>query len=398
MAKSPSMPKILMATTSPMFLDWFLVPYARHFRSIGWTVDALANADAEFVNRSEFDDYFVAPWSRNPLQPANVLRAPRRVREVVERGYDLVHVHSPVAAFVMRHALRRSRGVGGPRLIYTAHGFHFHANGSPLKNYAFRTLEKLAGAWTDYLVVMNRDDERAALDHRFVPRSRLRLMPGIGVDLERYSRASIAPAEVARFRAGLGVGDAPYFVMAAEFIERKRHRDLLQALRRVSAEAALPPAHLLLAGGGPLLPDMRALAGELGIADRVHFIGFRDDIPLVLSDAAALVLPSAQEGLPRCILEALSMGVPVVGSRIRGNVDLLEDDVGYLFDPGDVSSLAAALRQILLDPGEARARARMGEAKVARYDLRELIRLHEELYDEALGVNIQEQPERRRVS
>jgi glycosyltransferase involved in cell wall biosynthesis len=391
------MPRLLMVTTSPMFLDWFLVPYARHFRSKGWTVDALANDDAEFVHRAEFDDYFVAPWSRNPLRPANVLGAPGKVREVVARGYDLVHVHSPVAAFVTRHALRAARGADGPRLIYTAHGFHFHANGSPLKNAVFRWLEKLAGRWTDYLVVMNRDDERAATVDRFVPPDRLRFMPGIGVDLDRYSRARVAPADVARFRAEVGIGDAPYFVMAAEFIARKRHRDLLLALGGLARDAAIPAAHLVLAGGGPLLPELRALAAELGVADRVHFVGFRDDIPVVVSDAAALVLPSQQEGLPRCILEAMSMGVPVVASRIRGNVDLLDGGAGYLFEAGDVPALEASLRRVLTARDEARTRGAVGAARAARYGLRELIRMHEELYAEALADGPPELVERRQA-
>jgi glycosyltransferase involved in cell wall biosynthesis len=380
-----------MATTSPMFLDWFLAPFARHFRGLGWTVDSLANADAEFARRADFDRHFVAPWSRNPLRLANLTEAPALVRSVAARGYDIVHVHSPVAAFVTRLGLRRARRAGGPRVIYTAHGFHFHANGAAATNAAFLGLEKLAGRWTDYLVVMNRDDERAALRHRLVPPDRLRLMPGIGVDLERFARAAVAPGEVRRFREEAGLGDAPYLLMAAEFIERKRHRDLLRAFQLLGPGGEGGPL-LVLAGTGPLLEEMRSLAGELGIGGRVRFLGFRTDMELLLRDAAGLVLPSAQEGLPRCVLEAMAMGVPVVGSRIRGNVDLLEGGVGHLFDPGDVPALAEALRRVLGDREEAAARARLGEARAADYDLRRLVRMHEELYAEALAAAHPEAP------
>ena len=81
------------------------------------------------------------------------IRPPREIRELVQRNdYDVVHVHSPVAAFVVRFALRR---LSRPRVVYTAHGFHFHRTAGRLRNAAFQSLERLAARWTDELIVIN---------------------------------------------------------------------------------------------------------------------------------------------------------------------------------------------------------------------------------------------------
>src|SRR5262245_45276068 len=143
-----------MAVTVPPTLD-FLVPLARHFRSKGWRVDGLASAlstnpggcragDETLCQRwaTSFDHLWDVPWSRNPLKLRNFLSAPKHVRALVEQqGYDLVHVHTPVAAFVTRLALRNMRKQSGPRVIYTAHGFHFYEGGPRLRGSIFRRLE-----------------------------------------------------------------------------------------------------------------------------------------------------------------------------------------------------------------------------------------------------------------
>jgi glycosyltransferase involved in cell wall biosynthesis len=105
-----------------------------------------------------------------------------------------------------------------------------------------------------------------------------------------------------------------------------------------------------------------------------------------MAGAVAVVLPSQQEGLPRCILEAMSIAVPVIGTRIRGTSELLEDGAaGVLVDVGDVEALAGALRRVLDDPETAREVGRRGQLRVGEYDVRKLVELHEQLYAEALA-------------
>ncbi len=125
-----------MISTIPGTLRTFVLPFAHHFRAQGWWVDAMAygvSTDAKCLQG--FDRVWEVEWSRNPLDPRNLVVAPPIIREVIEHGdYDIVHVHTPVAAFVSRYALKNLRKHGRPQLIYTAHGFHFHRGGKLLKN------------------------------------------------------------------------------------------------------------------------------------------------------------------------------------------------------------------------------------------------------------------------
>jgi glycosyltransferase involved in cell wall biosynthesis len=372
------MPSLLMVTTVPDTLRGFLLPFAEHFRRRGFRVDAMAAGVSGCPDSvAAFDRVWEVAWSRNPLDLRNLAVA-RRVREVATR-YDLVHVHTPVASFVTRLALRGRPGTGRPRVIYTAHGFHFYRGGPRLRGLAFRVLEQLAGRWTDYLVVINREDEEAA--RQIVPAERVRYMPGIGIDLDRYAPAAVSQTDVSRVRRELGLGAASrLFLMIAEFIPRKRHRDALAAFARLDR----PDARLAFAGTGPLVDEMKRRAAELGVADRVHFLGVRRDIPALVRASVAVLLPSQQEGLPRSAMESMSLGVPVVGSRIRGTADLLEGGGGVLVPVGDLTTLTDALARILDHPEEAREMGRRGRERVASYHLDTIIALHEALYEEAL--------------
>lgn len=378
------MPSVLMVTTVGVTLA-FLVPFARHFRRLGWTVDALTGSLDDFDGAQEFDRVFQVPWSRNPLDPRNLAVASRRVRRIVAQGrYELVHVHTPVASFATRFALR-DRKPSGPRIVYTAHGFAFHPAGKRWMNVALGGLERLAARWTDYAVVMNHEDAAAVARWNVLPPDRVWWMPGIGVDLNRYGPEAVPAPEVRALRAELGVEDAPWFLMIAEFTARKRHADLLHAFARLATNPAVPSATLVLAGTGPLEGPTRELARTLGIAPRVRFLGLRRDVPRLLAAATALVLPSQQEGLPRCVLEAMAMGLPAIGSRIRGTAELLEGGAGFLYELGDVPALSALLARVLLEPGAAAEAARRARERVEAYSEEKVVRLHEQLYAKALA-------------
>ncbi len=322
-------------------------------------------------------------WSRNPLDPRNLLAAPQVIRDLVTReGYNLVHVHTPVAAFVTRFALKDLRDRLGVKVIYTAHGFHFYAGGNSLKNTAFINLEKWGGKWTDYLVTINHEDKQAAERYQLLATDRIRYMPGIGVDLKYYNRQAVADADVAAVRQELNLGEHTQLLLSvAEFTARKHHVDAIAAFAKLGRE----DVHLAFAGTGPLMDKMQALATELGVAARIHFLGKRSDIPVLMKTASANILVSEQEGLPRCILESLALGTPTIGTKIRGTQDLLAGGCGLLVDVGDSDGLAAAMAEILDRPEDAANMSKLGSERISTYDLDAIVRLHEDLYAEALN-------------
>ncbi|MDJ0675323.1 MAG: glycosyltransferase family 4 protein [Calothrix sp. MO_167.B42] len=378
------MKKLLLITAIPNSLRAFLLPFAEHFRSRGWRVDAMArgvSTDTECIQA--FDRLWDVDIHRNPLDPRNLLIAPSQIRDIVVREkYDIVHVHMAVAAFVTRYALKDVRNQGNTKVIYTAHGFNFYRGGPPIPNAIFLTLEKLAGQWTDYLVVMNQEDEKAAQRHHILPPEGIQYMPGIGLDISHYGHHGVTDGDILRVRQEMGLtADTPLFLSIAELIPRKRHEDMLKAFARVTK----PKACLAFAGEGPLMAQMKKLAWQLGIQDRVHFLGFRRDIPTLIQAAIATILVSEHEGLPRSILESLSMGVPAIGTDIRGIRDLLEDGCGLLVKLADPPDLAKAMNWVLDHPQETRRMGERGQKAIAAYGLQHILQLHESLYAEALA-------------
>ncbi|AFZ00163.1 glycosyltransferase family 4 protein [Calothrix sp. PCC 6303] len=379
------MKKILMVATIPATLRAFLLPFAQHFRNQGWQVDAIAcGISACDRCHQVFDRVWDVEWSRNPLDPRNFLKTPSAIQEIVTRGqYDIVHVHTPVAAFVTRYALRNLRKQLKTKVIYTAHGFHFHPAGKPLKNAVFRSLEKFAGNWTDYLVVINHEDEAAAKRHQLVSPQHLCYMPGIGVDLDYYNPDKISDREVEEVRQELGLtAETQLLLSVAELIPRKHPEDVLRAF----AKLAKSEVCLAFAGDGPLMDKMQELTSELGVQKQVRFLGLRQDIPTLMRVATATLLASEQEGLPRCVMESMSLGTPVIGTSIRGTQDLLKDGCGFLVEVGDVEGLSNAIAYVLDNPIEAGIVAQRGRDRMAVFELEQVIKLHDQLYAEALSV------------
>jgi lipopolysaccharide/colanic/teichoic acid biosynthesis glycosyltransferase len=132
---------------------------------------------------------------------------------------------------------------------------------------------------------------------------------------------------------------------------------------------------------------MKRLSRDLGaVNDRIHFLGYRRDIPELIVASTATVLASSQEGLPRSVMESMSLGVPVIGTDIRGTKDLVAEGDGLLVPLGDVRALANAMDWIVDHPNEAQAMADSARARIATYDLRNVLAIYERLYSEALSL------------
>jgi glycosyltransferase involved in cell wall biosynthesis len=315
-----------------------------------------------------------------------LLGVSRKVREVVAAGrYDLVHVHTPVASWLTRYALRkRGRGAGErPCVIYTAHGFHFYDGQDMIPHAVFRTMERIAASWTDYVVTVNQQDYVAAQGFGRLDPDRVRLIRGIGVDTDEFAPGAVSTQEVSRVRAELAdKEDAFVLAMVAELAPVKRHLLALDAVGRVRD----PRVVLALIGDGPLESALRAEVDRLGIASQVRFAGYRRDVAAVLAASDALLICSEREGLNRSALEAMSSARPVVGTDTRGIADLIGEDTGWLVGKDDADGLAVAISEAAQDPAEAARRGAAGrERVVAEFGLSRVVAAYEELYAEALA-------------
>lgn len=377
------MAKLLIVTTVSTTLEAFLLPFACHFRALGWRVDAASSGvEGSELCGQNFNHCYEMRWSRNPHGIKKLADTIRDIRKLMaENDYDIVHVHTPIAAFITRFALRKARSSGKVKIVYTAHGFHFYQGDSFREKFIFKTAEKIAVDWTDHLIVINDEDYRAALG--LLPHQKVTLMSGgIGVELEKYRYTGFSAAELTAARAELGAaaGDT-VILMIAEFAPRKRHRDLVKAL----ALAGDPTLRLAFAGIGPMMEQTRKFAESSGVIDNIKFLGFRRDIPLLIAAADATALPSDREGLPRSIMESMIVGTPVIGADVRGIKDLIGDGAGTLVTLGDINGLAAALKKHQSQGPEIIAIKKKARERTGIFDVRNILKQHEEIYENLLN-------------
>ncbi|MBN1193316.1 MAG: glycosyltransferase [Coriobacteriia bacterium] len=378
------MSSALFITTVDITLEAFLLPFAEHLRSRGWRVDALANgATTNDRLAPSFDNRYDIDWTRNPLSLGSLASA-KRVRHVVaDGGYDIVWVHTPVAATMARFALRK-RPQGQPVVVYTAHGFHFHASGSPLSNAVYRSIERWAARRTDHLVTINDEDFQAAKALGTIASSSVHLIRGIGVDTRAFAPGAVCADDSAAVRAKLQVPESSVLIsMIAEFGANKRHSLALHALALVRD----PTVVLAFVGTGPLEDKVRAEAASLGLSERVRFAGYRHDVPTVLAASDAVLLCSAREGLNRSGLEAMAAGVPVIGTPTRGIADLIgADEAGWVATSHSAEALAEVIDEAAAHPGE---RARRGAAGRRRaetdFSLSQILAEYDALFARALA-------------
>lgn len=382
MSETGRRPRLLLVTTVPITIEAFFLPLVHRLREEGWEIHGMAAGIGSSPVAAELDAVVDAPWTRNPVRSAMrggaAVRAIRRA--VTAKGYDVVHVHTPVAGWLTRFSLR-GRGAAGPAVVYSAHGFHFHPEGRPWTNAAAFALEWLAARWTDVLVVTNAEDLDGA---RRLPIDFARIVhvPGVGVDTDYLHPDAIGPEEAATVRAELGIPpDAPLILCIGELNRNKDQATLVRALPRMTHV----DAHLALRGSGPKEGDLRRLAARLGVAHRTHILATRADLRPLIRAATAVALVSRREGLPRSLMEAMSLGVPAVGTAIRGIRELLADGAGLLAAPGDATAVASALDHVIAHPAEARSRAaRARDRVVARYALPQALDLHLRIYNSLL--------------
>ena len=313
------MKKVLfVATVVKTHIMEFHVPYLKMFKEMGWETAVAARNDYENPADCKIpfcDQYFDIPFERSPLKAGNV-SAYKALKKIIDSGhYDIIHCHTPVGAALTRRAAIGARK-SGTRVFYTAHGFHFY-KGAPLVNWlVYYPVEWLCSFWTDTLITINKEDyERAK---RRLHAKRVEYVPGVGIDVKRFVETKI---DRTAKRRELGVPeDAVMLLSVGELNENKNHSVVIRALREIND----PNIHYAVAGNGPLFDYLTSLAAELGVSNQVHILGYRTDVAEIYKAADIFVFPSKREGLPVAVMEAMAAGLPVVATKIRGAVDLLE--------------------------------------------------------------------------
>ncbi|ENQ3078061.1 glycosyltransferase family 4 protein [Bacillus sp. WLY-B-L8] len=332
--------KVLFCATVDYHFKAFHLPYMKWFAEQGWEVHVAAsgNMHLPYVHKK-----YDIPIQRSPFKLQN-FEAYKKLSSIINKNkYSIIHCHTPMGGVLARLAARKARRQG-TKVIYTAHGFHF-CKGAPLINWlAYYPIERGLASYTDCLITINTEDYNLAVKHRFKANC-IEHVHGIGVDTKQFKLVQEEYKQDLKMKFGYKPNDFLMFY-AAEFNTNKNQQFLLHSLALLKDEA--PNAKLLLAGNGPLMEDCKNLAIELGIAEMVHFLGYRTDIAKLLPICDVAVASSLREGLPVNIMEAMACGLPVIATYNRGHRELIMDTInGYLVSPTEVELFASRILECI---------------------------------------------------
>jgi glycosyltransferase involved in cell wall biosynthesis len=365
--------RILEVCAVDFTLYHFLVPLIRGITDAGHEVVA-ACADGPLAAQVRAADIRVesVPFSRRLLGLRSHWHAYRALASLLRRErFDMVHVHTPVAALIGRIAARRA---GVPRIVYTAHGFYFHEMMAPWKRAVFVVVEWLGGRFTDVLLTQAEEDAAAAV-RLGLCRGGVIAAIGNGVDPARFHPADDAEQRRALRRALATPDEACVIMVVGRLVAEKGYRELFEAMRTVDAVLWVVGERLATDHAQDVSASIEAVQDDAVWNARIRLLGYRTDVDSLLRAADVFTLPSHREGMPRSIIEAMMTALPVVATDIRGSrEEVVDGETGLLVPVRDAPALAAALDRLARDAGLRRRMGALARARaLALYDEKKVI-------------------------
>ncbi|MGB6297532.1 MAG: glycosyltransferase family 4 protein [Rivularia sp. (in: cyanobacteria)] len=346
--------KILHVCAIGSTAETLLLRQINYFLSQGFEVGIACSFD-EDAQRLKDRGYTVHPVEidRKISLIPNLKSISVLTKIIRENNYDLVHVHTPIAAVLGRIAAKLA---GVKAIIYTAHGFPFHDLSSRSQYFLYSNIEKYAATITDLILTQNHEDIATAKKLRLCPPEKLAYL-GNGVDIERFKRSQLNPQSQSQLRQSLGIPDASLIVGTIARLTRKKGVGyLVEAAGELISE--FPNLHIVIIGSElstdpePFQIELCQKIKTLGLEKHVTLTGERQDIPELLGILDIFTLPTfTHEGLPRSIVEAMAMNLPIVTTDVRGCREaVVNQKNGFIVPSQNSTELAEALRKLLSNP------------------------------------------------
>jgi glycosyltransferase involved in cell wall biosynthesis len=321
---------------------------------------------------------YVAELQREISAAPDAFAVRRLMKLIHELRPDILHTHTAKAGAVGRAAALLAGSARPPVVVHTFHGHVLRGYFTPNRARVFQQIEQTLARYSDALIAVSPQVRDDLVRLGVAPASKIAVIR-LGLDLER--RVATDSAARMSVRAELGVPAESFLIgWLGRMTEIKRAEDLLAAFAQLRGRGL--DAYLALVGDGPLRGSLERVAGDLGIADRTRFVGFRESVGEFYSAFDAVALTSANEGTPVTVIEALASGLPVVATDVGGVSDVVHDRrSGFLVPASDVVAIAERLEKLAADE---QLRARMGEAGrkfvVPRYSVPRLVDDVDRLY------------------
>ena len=312
------------------------------------------------------------PFRRSLSPFQNAIAAAALARLLHRERFDILHVHTPVAALLARLVAPFARV---PRVVYTAHGFYFHEGMPTWKRKLFQVLEWIPGRLTDDLFTQSQEDAETARLLGLCRTGRI-IAIGNGTDPNVFFPA-VDEGERRNMRLALGSDPGRVVIITiGRLVLEKGYAELLAAMRYVDAELWIVGERLGSDHARGVEQALATVDANADLAGKIRLLGRREDVPALLRAADIFVLASHREGMPRSIIEAMMTGLPVVATDIRGSrEEVIHGETGLLVPVRDENALSDALVRLASDPDRCQ---RLGSAGLDRarrlYDERIVIR------------------------
>jgi len=310
---------------------------------------------------------------RRTIAPASDLVSFWQLWSLVRRGsFDIIHTHSSKGGFLGRLA---ARCAGAKAVVHTAHGFYFLGQ-QGLNRVFYLGLERLASRLTDRFIAVSESEKTAAIEHGL-------FRPEQVVVIENGIELANSEVDIGWRQQELGLElNRPVVGTVSRFNPQKDPITLVRAIALVIQAA--PEVQFIWCGNGELKPQVESLARNLGIHEHIIFTGYREDALELMALFDIFVISSLFEGLPYTLLEAMSVGKPIVATDVVGSRDaVVHGKTGLLVPPQDPPALAEAVLRLIHSPDEARRMGQAGRDRVKRkFTLKRMIAKTEQVYRE----------------
>ena len=362
--------KILYVTALVETINTFLVPHIEMLIEKENIVECACNINTEIDKRLIDKNVKIhnVKFSRNPIK-INYKKVINQLRQLQEENkYDIVHVHTPIAAFITRFSLRRYNC----KIIYTVHGFHFYKGASITNWITYYPLEYIAAKWTDIIITINREDYLNCNKLRLRGNnSKTFLVNGVGIDLDRYKILSGKFNEKKRKELGFYKDDF-LIIMIADLNKNKNQIQLINAIHLLKDQYYNIKA--IIVGDGPMRKILENEIKSRKMENNIKLLGYRKDINELINISNIGILLSYREGLPRNIMELMACGKPIIGTNIRGIRDLINDNInGYLVNLNDAKDTANKIKILYNNQCKVKYMGEKSLEYIKNYSLNEII-------------------------
>ena len=372
--------KILEVCAVDFTLYHFLVPLIEGFTARGHEVIGACSdgANARQV-RARGVRVEPVPFSRRMGAVRQHIRAYHILCALLRKeSFDIVHVHTPMAAALGRLAAWRT---GVPTIVYTAHGFYFHEYMKFWNRVFFIGIEWLLGRITDVLFTQTEEDAAIARHYRLCRGGNIEAIQN-GVDPECFypSTSDVRRLET-RNNNNMGPHDCVIMVVG-RLVAEKGYLELFTAMKELEATLWVVGERLPSDHAKGIKKAIKEVKNDPKLVDKIRFLGERSDVPELLRAADIFVLPSHREGMPRSIIEAMMTSLPVVATNIRGSrEEVIHEETGLLVPVQKPAALIDALKKLISDEvlrermgkaGRNRALALFDEGKVIKRQIKSL--------------------------